>query len=311
MRRMIILALIGFLLFSTFVCVLPRVCALPDKFALTILEFGDGHTDLGVGIHLFDANSVVVVNAYGNIGIFGEVPHYWLLDGVAKGSDPSISVTMDADHTLIATFNVNVHSLTTQVDGQGTISPPPATNWYIEGYNVVVSASPSTGWVLDHWLLDGVDVGSSSSYTVTMNTDHTLKAVFIQKTIYSLFVGVDGDKGIGGTILGETDPPMGTYSCVEGSVMTVQAIELVGGSGNGVFEYWLLDGVNVGSASSITVTMDSDHTLIAMFTIAGPLQVIPEVPLGTALAAISMVAAFVCFAGFKCLRPRFQSRMRC
>jgi len=43
---------------------------------------------------------------------------------------------------------------------------------------VEVDAIPDSGYMLDHWELDTVDVGSADPYSVTMNQDHALTAVF-------------------------------------------------------------------------------------------------------------------------------------
>jgi len=45
---------------------------------------------------------------------------------------------------------------------------------------VEVDAIPDSGWILDHWELDGLDVGDANPYTVTMDDDHTLTAVFTE-----------------------------------------------------------------------------------------------------------------------------------
>ena len=70
------------------------------------------------------------------------------------------------------------YSLTVSVEGSGSTDPSPDTYSYSDGSQVQVDALPDSGWELSHWLLDTVNVGSSDPYTVTMNEDHTLTAVF-------------------------------------------------------------------------------------------------------------------------------------
>jgi len=41
-----------------------------------------------------------------------------------------------------------------------------------------VTATPNAGYYFDHWLLDGVNVGSSNPYIITMNKNHSLEAMF-------------------------------------------------------------------------------------------------------------------------------------
>jgi len=70
------------------------------------------------------------------------------------------------------------YTLIIQVDGSGTTNPVPGTYEYNPGTNVQVTAYPSSGWILHHWELDSVNVGNANPYTVIMNSNHILKAVF-------------------------------------------------------------------------------------------------------------------------------------
>lgn len=73
------------------------------------------------------------------------------------------------------------HQLTIAVDPTdgGTTSPSVGSYWYGEGSSVTVTETPNPGYVFDHWDLDGSNVGSGTSYTVTMNAPHTLTAIFM------------------------------------------------------------------------------------------------------------------------------------
>lgn len=74
-----------------------------------------------------------------------------------------------------------MYTLTIQApDGQGTTSPTTGSTSYASGTAVPVTATPASGWKLDHWTLDGAAAGSSNPITVTMNAAHTLKAEFTQ-----------------------------------------------------------------------------------------------------------------------------------
>jgi parallel beta-helix repeat protein len=64
------------------------------------------------------------------------------------------------------------------------------------------------------------------------------------------------------TVGGTTDPALGTYSYTANSTVQVTAIP----AANYLFDYWELDGVNVGSANPYTVLMDKNHTLKAFFS---------------------------------------------
>ena len=143
--------------------------------------------------------------------------------------------------------------------GSGTTNPTPASYVYDEGTLVQVNAIPTGGWTLDHWLLDSVDVGSTNPYTVTMDDDHTLTAVFTEIVQYTLTIGVFGS--------GTTNPVPGNHVYDEGTLVPVEAVPGIGRELN----HWQLDDVDVGNDNPYTVNMDANHTLVAVFTvIPGP-----------------------------------------
>jgi hypothetical protein len=51
-----------------------------------------------------------------------------------------------------------------------------------------VTAVPSTDYALDYWLLDGANKGSANPYTVMMDKNHTLKAVFKPSLPLAVFI---------------------------------------------------------------------------------------------------------------------------
>jgi hypothetical protein len=79
---------------------------------------------------------------------------------------------------LYAFFSLINYTLTIQTTTGGNTSPSPGTHVYSNGTAVGVTATPNMNYVLDYWELGGVNVGSASPYTVTMNQNRTLKAFF-------------------------------------------------------------------------------------------------------------------------------------
>ena len=167
------------------------------------------------------------------------------------------------DGYVTITVPVPQHQLTIEVDGSGTTSPSPGAHMYDEDSEVGVDAIPDSGWTLHHWELDGSSVGDADPYTVTMDEDHTLKAVFERLEVppvqYDLTIEVEGS--------GTTDPAPGTYAYDEGTAVDVDATP---GSGSAL-SHWLLNGVDVGYVDPYTVIMDTGYTLRAVFV-----QVAPE-----------------------------------
>jgi chitodextrinase len=147
-------------------------------------------------------------------------------------------------------------SLTVLVEGSGTTFPDPGSIVYAEGSIVLVDASPDDGWVFDYWLLDDVNVGSESPIEVTMDTSHTLVAVFVVSS------GDDQPLDIEVSGSGTTQPAPGMHAYPRDSDVVITALPDSGWQ----LDYWLLDNVHAGTQSNITVTMDSDHAIVAVFT---------------------------------------------
>jgi hypothetical protein len=72
------------------------------------------------------------------------------------------------------------YTLTIQVEGEGTTEPVVGVYEYDENEEVPITTYPTETWELDYWTLDTVDVGCANPYTVLMDYDHTLVAVFTQ-----------------------------------------------------------------------------------------------------------------------------------
>ncbi len=85
---------------------------------------------------------------------------------------------------FFGTFLMKMHSgevtLEVGVDPSagGAISPPVGIYTLPRGAVIRLTATPSDGYELDHWTLDGRDVGSNQSIEVLMDSDHTVQAVF-------------------------------------------------------------------------------------------------------------------------------------
>ena len=120
-----------------------------------------------------------------------------------------VGVINSRDNSVPATF-----SLSTSVQGQGSVSPRNGT--FLEGQGVSISASPATNWVFDHW--EGDLSGNSNPASVTFDGNKTITAIFVQDNTTpddpvetdtlgypqgDIFVSPDGDDSSQGT---ETTP---------------------------------------------------------------------------------------------------------
>jgi hypothetical protein len=107
---------------------------------------------------------------------------YWDVNGVSRGSGvTSITVYMDAPQTATAHYTqIITYTLTITTTMGGTTDPEPGTYTHTAGSTAHVTAIPNTNYIFNHWELDNEEIGSSIAYAVTMNRNHTLKAVFSQ-----------------------------------------------------------------------------------------------------------------------------------
>ena len=144
-------------------------------YTLTITATTGGTTDPAPGTHGYGSESTATVTAIPDPNYYFD---HWTLDGSPVESTNPINVLMDSDHDLEAVFTQVTYTLTITTTTGGTTSPVPGSHVYSSGTNVPVTATPQDGYIFDHWELDGFDVGSANSYTVTMDKEHTLHAVF-------------------------------------------------------------------------------------------------------------------------------------
>jgi hypothetical protein len=159
----------------------------------------------------------------------------------------------------------------------GTTDPAPERYDYEEGTSAVVTAIPDASYRFVQWELDGT-IRTENPITIIMNRDYSLRAVFEAlpppppEKRYLTIVAING----------QTNPTPNTYEVDVDTTITVTATPNSGYK----FKEWLLDNVQAGTEPFITVTMDVNHTLVALFekiqiVQAGfPIWTIPVVLLG-------------------------------
>ena len=101
--------------------------------------------------------------------------------GTVIGTSPTLSLSVDRDRTITAVYElVPEYTLTISSTIGGTTNPAPGAYPYVAGRVVTITAYPSAGYRFDHWELDGVTIGSANPINITMDTNHTLLAVFAE-----------------------------------------------------------------------------------------------------------------------------------
>jgi len=157
-------------------------------------------------------------------------------------------------------------------EGAGDTDPAPGTVAYDEGTEVAVTAAPAAEFEFDRWTLDGDDFGTTPTVTVTVGSDQTLTALFraaVPDYTLSVLVAPPG--------AGETSPPVGTYSYRAGTEIFLGATPAPGYR----FVEWALNGVGVDKQATMSVIMDRNVALVAVFEAvttehALTLSVLPE-----------------------------------
>jgi len=104
-------------------------------------------------------------------------------DGVYP-DDPAITKNIE-EISNGATFGDLIfhplYTLTITTTIGGTTTPAPGEHQYPYETVVDVLATPDAGYDFDHWELDTVDVGTDNPYSVLMDQNHTLHAVFVEE----------------------------------------------------------------------------------------------------------------------------------
>jgi len=104
---------------------------------------------------------------------------YWDVDGISQSSAVNqIIVHMNQTHVATAHYKLLTYTLTILPATGGTTNPAAGDHTYTAASSVKVTAIPEADYIFDHWELDSVNVGSANPYTVLMNKNHTLKAIF-------------------------------------------------------------------------------------------------------------------------------------
>jgi parallel beta-helix repeat protein len=218
------------------------------NFTLTVSVSGSGTTNFTSGVYVYSGGTNLQVLATPSSG-YGL--YQWVLDRGNAGTANPLKILMNSNHTLQAVF-LPIWRLTILSSANGGVSPVYGNYMYFNGTSVQVKATPSTYYVLDHWSLDGVNVGNKNPIVVSMCGNHTLQPLFVIVN-YTLTISVSGS--------GATNFAPGVYVYSGGTKVQASATP---SSGHALYQ-WVLDGKNAGTANPLTVPMSSNRTLQAVF----------------------------------------------
>lgn len=182
--------------------------------------FGSGSYPNGTSAS-FGVSSTVV---YDSAGTIRYVFSGWTCSGTGCYSGPDSSASVIMNDNIVETASwVAQYLLSTTITGNGIVNPS-GEGWYAVGSAVPVSESTQTaGWYFAYWSLDGQNVGSSQSYTVSMDSPHDLVANFVKPEIESRLSNVSNAYG------NNLRNPDGTFYRLDEFAIQYDAL-IVGGS---------------------------------------------------------------------------------
>jgi len=164
--------------------------------------------------------------------------------GDATGTTNPLSVTMNANKNITATFTI-IYTLTTTIVGSGTVSPSSGT--FNAGTTQTLTATPATGYTFTGW--SGDATGTTNPLSVTMTANKNITATFtINK--YTLATNVVGS--------GIVSPSSATFNA--GTTQTLTAIPATGYT----FTGW--SGDATGTTNPLSITISGNKNIIATFS---------------------------------------------
>jgi predicted esterase len=225
----------------------------PVQVTLTVTVSGNGITN-ATGVLIYPQYTKINILATPNPGF---MLSNWLLNGTNVGSTNPYTINMTTNYSLTAVFvavPLDQVSLSVGVIGNG-VTNVTGVHTYNRFTKVTILATSGSGYVFDHWLLNGTNVSSANPFTLNMTNNFELTAVFVPfvPSQVSLTVGVNGNGVTNAT---------GTKLYDKLSTVTVLATPNSGY----ILSYWLLNGTNVGSANPYTINMTANYSLTAVFT---------------------------------------------
>ena len=216
---------------------------------LLIQVNGHGSTNPAVGTHGYSKGTKVTITATPDSGWrfdswSGEVADFYLATTTV--------VVVSTDKTVTANFSQIMHSLTLDANGNGILSPEIGTHSYAEGSDVIITATPDSGWQFDSWSGGGVSFPDLAATITVMNSDKVVTANFSQ-IMHSLTLDAHGN--------GILSPEIGAHSYAEGTEVTITATP---GSG-WRFDSWSGEVADPDLATT-TVVVSTDKTVTANFS---------------------------------------------
>ena len=175
----------------------------------------------------------------------------WTLDGVEVSTSYIYSFIVTESAHYVANFAPGSFEITAIADPEegGTVM---GAGSYDFGQTVILTAEANTGYHFVNWTLDGVEVGTATTYEFEVTGDADYVAHF---EIDTFVITAVADPEEGGTVTGA-----GTYTYGQTVTLTAEALTEF------QFVYWTENDEIVSEEATLTFNADSDRQLVAHFT---------------------------------------------
>ncbi len=227
------------------------------SYTLTTNTVGNGSISLNPSGGTYPDGTVVTLTASPDPG--------WQFDGwsgAVTGTTNPISLTMDANKSVTATFSeipVIQYTLTVGTVGTGSVALSPTGGVYDDGTVVTLTATAGSGWQFDNW--SGALSGSTNPTTITMDANKSVTANFSEiPTTYTV-----GNTTVFGTSTTTANRRAMPFTMPENGTISSVTMYHTGGSGSmilGVYDGEGLPANRLGVTASTTVDGSTDWQTI-------------------------------------------------
>ncbi len=228
----------------------------PNRYTLTVSKTGtgDGTVDQNPSGSIFAAGTVVTLTAAPE-----EDSVFAGWSGACTGTSSSCSVTINSNVSVAASFTLKAatYTITSTAGANGSISPQGNVTVNAGG-SQTFAITPNNGYKVAEVVVDDASVGAPISYTFNhLTSNHRIAATFnlLPANQYSLAVNKAGSGN--GSV--DQNPSGNAFSAGTGVTLTARPDE------DSLFSGW--SGACTGSASICTVTVYSNLTVTATFTL--------------------------------------------
>ena len=204
---------------------------------------GSGTITLNPNQASYPAGTSVQVTANPGIGYA-----FANFSGNLTGTTDPATLVVNGNESVTANFTPTPCTLTINIVGSGTGTPASGSS-YTCGTQVQVTATPDSGYSFGQF--SGALTGSTNPQTLTLNTNSTVTATFVQGTSCTLSTSVTGSGSI-------TVSPSGTvFTC--GTQLTITAVPAT------YFSLTGFGGALSGTTNPQTLTLNANSTVSADF----------------------------------------------